>query len=112
MCRQQHRRYHSGSYPGLTAITSTGSNHLSVVVSLDRMSQKGRLVAGPGYPSLHCLSLLLLFCSCYYHHLAFLAAVIIINTVVAHLFVGVTVGRILPNDNLSSGYSARSRRYE
>ncbi|VDK76926.1 unnamed protein product [Onchocerca ochengi] len=47
VCRQQHRRYHSGSYPGLTAITSTGSNHLSVVVSLDRMSQKGRLVAGP-----------------------------------------------------------------
>lgn len=71
------------------------------------MSQKGRLAADPGYPS-HCLSLLL-FISCCYRHLALFTAVII-NTV-AHISVGVIVGRIL-SDNLSSGYRAESHRYE
>lgn len=71
------------------------------------MSQKGRLAAGPGYPS-RCLSLLL-FVSCRYRHLALLTAVII-NTV-AYIPVGVIVGGIL-SDNLSSGYPAGSHRYE
>ncbi|VDN81841.1 unnamed protein product [Brugia pahangi] len=75
-------------------------------VITDRMSQKGRLAAGPGYS--YCPSLLL-FLSCCYHHSAFLTAVII-NTV-AHIFVGVIVGRI-PSDSLSSGYPAESHRYE
>lgn len=65
------------------------------------------MAADPGYPS-HCLSLLL-FISCCYRHLALFTAVII-NTV-AHISVGVIVGRIL-SDNLSSGYRAESHRYE